>query len=245
MSVAYKKVCYDAPLKKLIDVRGLIEQFFEAMCFAKNPIDRAQNFLALWKRSKNCSDCVTLYCQNKFRLRRLIYDIAEMCDDEDEDEKEASKDDIRDKLNELIPFMKVPEKPELNVEVTVPNMPPNIYMVLVPVRNPVKVLDTFLEIIYQNRTLVESLKNLTHIETTVKQRARCKKDLLRQIKEKTIQSSVFSAIEFIINRVVDPLVDPQMILELIKLVYHTYTDMPSPSENSARLLVILCKYDFL
>ena len=106
-------------------------------------------------------------------------------------------------------------------------------------------LDTFLEIIYQNRTLVESLKNLTHIETTVKQRARCKKDLLRQIKEKTIQSSVFSAIEFIINRVVDPLVDPQMILELIKLVYHTYTDMPSPSENSARLLVILCKYDFL
>ena len=104
-------------------------------------------------------------------------------------------------------------------------------------------LDTFLEILYQNRTLVESLKNLTHIETKVKQRARCKRDLLSQIKEKdkTIQSNVFTAIEFIINRVVDPLIDPEMILELIKLVHKTYTDMPSPSENSAKLLVILCK----
>ena len=105
------------------------------------------------------------------------------------------------------------------------------------------VLDTFLEIIYQNRTLVESLKNLTHIETKVKQRARCKRDLLSQIKEKdkTIQPNIFTAIEFIINRVIDPLIDPEMILELIKLVYATYTDMPSPSENSAKLLVILCK----
>ena len=122
MSVAYKKVTYDAPLKKLIDVRGLIEQFFEAVCYAKSPIERAQNFLALWKRSKHCSDCVTLYCQNKFRLRRLIYEIAEMCNPEDADEKEASKEDIRSKLNELLPFMKVPEKPEFNVEARVPNL---------------------------------------------------------------------------------------------------------------------------
>ena len=106
-----------------------------------------------------------------------------------------------------------------------------------------EVLDTFLEIIYQNRTLVESLKSLTHLERKVKQRARCKRDLLTQIKEKdkTIQSNVFAAIEFIINRVEDPLIDPEMILELIKLVYHTYLDMPSPSENSAKLLVILCE----
>ena len=109
-------------MKKLIDVRGLIEQFFEAMCFAKSPIERAQNFLALWKRSKNCSDCVTLYCQNKFRLRRVIYEIAEMCDDEDDDGKEASKDDIREKLNGLIQFMRVPEKPEFNVEVRAPKL---------------------------------------------------------------------------------------------------------------------------
>jgi len=136
----YLKVTRERNLIKLTDVSGYIEKLFlQCIFYDKKPETRAERLLDLWRTTKDNQILIKVVLSHGANVRRLLSEIAEAGLDE---ETEPDKEQIRLKMNKLIPFMKFQEKKDLNNEI----------------------LDEFTDLIYHDKELLKKIQNITYME---------------------------------------------------------------------------------
>ena len=231
LNQVYTYVTSDVTLrKKMMDVQGLCEAVYRSEILAnKDPAQRAKSLLALW-RTQDGANALRAALRNGCLLRRAIYDVTEAALSEAE-----NKESFRATLDKLLPFMKVHEKADINVDT----------------------LDTLQEILADNQDMIVHFQKFTYMETgyvfmsvehndhrftRLKTRRNKLKILLQMIhdKEKTVSMTSIINLQFLFERALDGVIDPDTIEHVIRQTIELY-QMPAPSENGVTLLLYLGK----